>query len=113
MIFTGPCDGVGARVKHDADIEMRRNRRHIRNVEELFSFCQDHFNNIEPVLITEEEHREYCEKIRPQFEHARPIRGSQKCHSFSSISGCPDQVKVKRFTDDKKSFTARVADLSN
>ena len=66
-----------------------------------------------PVLITEEEHREYCEKIRPQFEHARPIRGSQKCHSFSSIPGCPDQVKVKRFTDDKKSFTARVADLSN
>ena len=112
-IFTGPCDGVGARVKHDADIEMRRNRRHIRNVEELFSFCQDHFDNIEPVLISEEEHREYREKIRTQFEHARPIRGSQKCHSFSSIPGCPDQVKVKRFTDDQKSFTAKVSDLSN
>ena len=97
-------------MKHDADIEMRRNRRHIRNVDELFSFCQDHFDNIEPVLITEQEHRDYREKIKSQFEHARPIRGSQKCHSYRSVNGCPDQVMVKRFGDDKKSFIAKVSD---
>ena len=77
-LLLGPCDGVGGRVKREADREVERNQKHIRNVGELFAYVKENFPNIEPILISEQEDRIHREAIQEEFDHAKAIKGSSK-----------------------------------
>ena len=109
-LLLGPCDGVGGRVKREADREVERNQKHIRNVGELFAYVKENFPNIEPILISEQEDRIHREAIQEEFDHAKAIKGSSKLHQYSSVPGCPNQVLVKRFSNEENGKHVKVSD---
>ena len=106
----GPPDGVGGRVKTEADHAALRGQA-IRNVDQLFEFVKETFENIQPILVKTEELKEHNESLKERYEHAKQVKGSRSAHQFSSVAGSNDQVSFRRNSDAGKSKTAHVTNF--
>lgn len=106
----GPPDGIGGRVKTEADHAALQGQA-IRNVDQLFNFVQETFENIQPILVKTDKLKEHNESLKDRYDHAKQVKGSRSAHQFSSVPGSNDQVSFRRYSDAGESKTAQVTNF--
>ena len=96
----GPWDGLAGSVKREAALESLRRPadNQIQTALDFFKFAKEKFKNIHVEFVSTDFISNIEEnKLKDRFKDAKTIKGTLGLHSFSTMPGSEDQIRVKQY----------------
>lgn len=102
----GPCDAIGGTIKRMATrASLAKEREHpITNARELFNWAnirkEEDLTKLNFSFATTDQYEAMASELNEQYNNAKPIKGTQKFHSFIPVSECTIKAKLYSNCDE-------------